>query len=478
MNRKVLPITLLVLVLMVTLIVPAGAQSTTKQLSTNFTLVNLSSASAQGVVHYWRPDGSAWRADDSFTLDPNGGQIQYRQYFDAQLSVGQGSVVVEADQAVGAVVQIQARNQSPASTGAYSGITAGDGQYFVPLAARNRATASGLANSQIVVQNASASAATDIAIDLVNGDGTIAYTKTGSIPANGSFSYDLALETNVASGWIGSAVVRATSSGGQVTVVSNFFTGDALQTFNAFPASAPGTQWFVPQFNSRLPNTLSTVVTVQNLSGSSIAAGAISLNCKPLGAGSPFTKTNPDALGNSASYSFNPVTDMTFPDNYEGACIVNAPANVVAFVQLRFIATGEAGAYEAFKPGTDKKLIVPLVAKRLPNGFSSVVTIQNQNESAAANVTLNYTPSPTECPGCTPVSFPATIPAGGNLMQNHGIVAGNNSVPQLPDGWNGSLVVTSDQPIVGFVQLRFRRDINPALAGGDLYMAHNAFTQP
>ncbi len=482
MKRKLVTVITLALVLMAALIVPSGAQSTTKSLSTNFTLVNLTGTQAQGVVKYWKPDGTSWRADESFTLAANGGQVQYRQYFDNSLSAGQGSVVVETDQAVGAVVQIQARGQNPASYGAYSGLSQGDAQYFVPLAARNRNTLSGFANSQIVVQNASASGNVDFAIDLVDGAGNVTYTKTGTINANGSFLYDLALENpaNVPDAWIGSAVVRATNAGGQVAVVSNFFTGDALQTFNAFPSTAPGTEWYIPQFNSRLPNTLSTVIVVQNLSSGPIAAGAISLACTALGGGNPLTVTNPNVLGKSASYSFNPAADtVNFPANYEGSCILTAPANVVSFVQLRFIGTGEAGAYEAFKPGTDKKLIVPLVAKRLANGFSSVVTIQNQNRNTAANVTLTYTPSPTECQGaCAPFTVNKQIPAGGNLMQNHGIPSGNNSVPELNDGWQGSLVVTSDQPIVGFVQLRFRRDINPGLPGGDLYMAHNAFTQP
>jgi hypothetical protein len=482
MKRKLFTVIVLAMVLLMVLIVPIGAQSTTKQLSTNFTLVNLSSdQEAKGFVHYYKPDGSSWRADDTFTLAKNGGQIQYRQYFDSALTAGQGAVVVEADQALGSVVQIQARNQNPASYGAYAGVTTIDSKYYVPLAARKKSTLSGMANSQIVVQNGSPTDPVNYAIDLVNSTGAVIYSKTGSIAANGSYMYDLALEssTNVPDNWIGSAVVRATSAGGQVAVVSNFFTGDALQTFNAFPSSAPGMTWYVPQFNSRMSNTLSSVVTVQNLSGANIAANAITLACKPIATGSDFSVKNPAILGDSASYSFNPAADTVgmYPDRFEGACTLTAPANVVVFVQLRFISSGEAGAYEAFRPGTDTKLIVPLVAKRLNNGFSSVVTIQNIGTDVA-HVTLNYTPSATECVGCAPASFTREIPVGGNLMQNHGIVSGNNSVPELTAPWQGSLVVTSDQPIVGFVQLRFRRDINPALPGGDLYMAHDAFTQP
>lgn len=156
MKRKLFTVTALVVVLLMTLIVPIGAQSTTKQLSTNFTLVNLAEKqAATGTVSYYKPDGSTWREKEDFALAKNGGQIQYRQYTDNNLSAGQGAVVVEASQALGSVVQIQARNQNPASYGAYAGVTTVDAKYYVPLAARKKSTLSGTANSQIVVQNAS-----------------------------------------------------------------------------------------------------------------------------------------------------------------------------------------------------------------------------------------------------------------------------------------------------------------------------------
>jgi hypothetical protein len=479
-RRKVLSLTLMVVALLMTLVLPAMAQSTTKALSSNFTLVNLSNASADGTIEYYKPDGSEWRPAQPFTLAANGGQAIFRQYEDAQLTTGQGSVVVSSSQTTGSVVQILARGQNPTSSGAYVGLSVSNASFYVPLVARKGTSASGLANSQIVVQNAGGTAV-DIAIDVTGAIGgtPASYTKTFSaIAPNASVVYDLATESaaNIGDNFFGSAVVRATTAGGEVAVVSNFFTGDAMQTFNAFPANAPDTKWFVPLFTSKLPNTLNTPVTVQNLSGGAIAAGAISMTCKPdvsMPAGTPsFTKTNAAAVPNNGSTFFNPVNNADYPDNFYGACIVSAPANVVSFVQARFIATGEAAAYEAIKgSSTDKKLVVPLIAKRLPNGFATAVTIQNLNESAAATVTLTYTPS-----AGAPIVIPnVNIPAGGSLIQNQRTVAG---VPELPAGWVGTLTVTSNQPLGGFVQLSFLREIAPGLPSGDNYMAHNAFTQP
>lgn len=478
----------LALILAAMTIAPGLAQSTTKSLSTNFTLVNLGNGPAQGVVQYIKTDGSSW-GSENFTISTTGGQAIFRQYDSVGrpgnpgLTEGAGSVVISADQPLGAVVQILARNQNPTSSGAYSGFTGGSTSYYVPLAVRKLSTATGLGNSQIIVQNAGNSAV-NVVIKLINPDGSPRYTKSGiSIQPGASYYYDLALEnpTNVPDGWYGSAVVSTTTTGGAIAVVSNFFTGDAMQTFNAFSSASPTTRWFVPLFTSRLANGLSTPVAVQNLSGSTIPIGDVSLTCTPdpsLSGYTPFTKTNTTAIENTAAYYFNPVVDTTIPQGFYGSCVVNASANVVAFVQMRFVTTlptaNEAAAYEAFPVGsTDTKAFIPLVAQRLANGFATAVTIQNlSDETATFNLTYKRSPDCTVGPDT--YSPPAqTVGPYASLIQNH-----RTGVSGLVDGWFGTLTVQSNKPIAAFVQLTFLRSINPNLPGGDNYMAHNAFTQP
>ena len=468
-------------------IVPGFAQSTTKSLSTNFTLVNLGSEALTGVIEYLQTDGSAWGdGSEEFTITDPGGQAIFRQYNPAgdpgnpNLTDGAGSVIVSADQPLGAVVQIEARGQDPTSNGAYSGLSAGDTSFFVPLAARELSTASGLANSQIIIQNTGASAV-DVEIEMIASDGASTYTKDGiNILPGASYYYDLAEEsaTNVPAGWYGSAAVSAMTEGGQIAVVSNFFTGDAMQTFNAFGSSSPGTTWFVPLFTSRLANSLSTPIAIQNLSGAVIPAGGVVVTCNPdpsLTGVDPFIMSNGTEIGDTASYYFNPVTDMTIPEGFYGSCIVEASADVVSFVQMRFVDTGEAAAYEAIKGGsTDTKAIVPLVAKRLGNGFATAATIQNLSTTYTATVDLTYNPSPDYGGSAIPITGIEIAP-GGSLIQNHRTTSG---VPELGDGWYGTLVVESDQPINAFVQLTYLRDINPGLPSGDNFMAHTAFTQP
>ena len=256
----------LVVFLMFGIVIVAYGASTSKTLSTNFTLFNFSSSTANVSVGYYKEDGSPWTAASeytNFTIDPDGGQMIVRQYFDSTLTAGRGSVVVSSDQPLGAVVQILAREQTPTS-GAYSGFIETSDTYYVPLVMRHLNTASGFANSQIIIQNADTNTAT-VTVDF---RGTSTYTKSGiSISAGATYYYDLEEETNLGDAWYGSAVVS--SSGGlELAVVSNLFSGShTMQTFNAFPDTSLGTEWVVPLFTSRLSNGLSTPISVQNVSG-------------------------------------------------------------------------------------------------------------------------------------------------------------------------------------------------------------------
>lgn len=454
----------------------ASAQSTSKSLSSNFTLVNLVAGANNGSINYVLPNGSQWRGSEPFTLTGIGDQLIKRQYDDTQLSAGSGSVVVSTEGPVGAVVQIQAREQVPTS-GAYVGVAEGATTANVPLVSRRGGSLSGETNSQIIIQNASSSTI-DVRVDLINSsDGAVAHSRTFTgLAANASIEYDLDTESALPTGWFGSASVTSLTSGGEVAVVANFFTGDnAMQTFNAF--TKVGRKWFAPLFTSRLDNSLSTPIAVQNVSGGTIPANAITLTCtkNPNSPASEptITRTNTAPVLNTASVFFNPAPeDSGYPALWYGSCVVNSGTyDTAMFVQMRFVNGDRAGAYEGILgTGTNTRVVVPLYAKRLANTFASAITIQNLNESAPASVTLEYKGAANSDASCTQTFSGVTIPAGGSYIQNHRIADGANSVPQIADGCVGTLTVTGNQPIDAFVQLDFTGQ------GGDAFMAHNAFT--
>lgn len=387
------------------------AASTTKSLSTNFTLVNLGATDATVNVSYLLPDGSAWpgvaSTSQSFTLTANGGQNQIRQYTEANMASGSGSAVVSSSQPLGAIVQIQARNQT-ASNGAYKGFNSGSGTFYIPLVARHGVSASGTANSQIIVQNVG-SGPVNFDVSLVPTVGfSSSFTKHVTGVAEGaSYYYDLESDADTAAnlkdanGWFGSAVVTATSANGSLAVVTNlFFAPDGLQTFNAFPIETLTDKWVVPIFTSKLTNGLSTVVTVQNLSGGPLTASTLTLQCKKEGETAfSYQTSNPSDIANNGGYSFNPVNKPAaeYPDNYYGACVVTAPAGkkIATFVQMRYVNVPQVytAAYEGI-PANDPStsIFVPLIAAHLDNGFATVTNIANLADTDNT-VTLVYTPS-------------------------------------------------------------------------------------
>ena len=477
------------LILLAILSLSVSAAATSKILSTNYTLVNLGTSTANVTAIYYKSDGSIWDAADVnevFTIEGNYGQKAIAQYFDNTLSSGGGSVVISSSQPLGAVTQILARNQTPTS-GAYMGVISPSNKFYAPQVFRSLNTANGLVNSQIIIQNTETS---DVNVSVVfvpfPGLGLSGYTKSAIVIKPGaSFVYDLSNESSLSTGWTGSAVVSS-GTGTEIAVVVNTFAGpNSLQTYNAFPESKVSPNWAIPQFVSKLANGLNTNVLVQNLSGTEIPSNDLTLSCVAASGFSPstFSVKNSTIVPANAIYQFNPFgsSDAVFPRNWSGTCDVSSTSlkNSVVLVQMRRPGVSEElAAYEAIPMNsTDTKVIVPLISKNQANGFATNATIKNLDKTNPAEVTLLYTPSSAYVSGggsATVITFDATIPAGGNLLQSQRFAG----TPQLPDRWYGSLLVkpklgSTPRPIGALVQLT-----NIYLQPGDTFMAHMAFTQP
>jgi hypothetical protein len=479
-----LALSLLLITSMIGLAAPV-ADATTKTLSTNYTVMNLSTTNDATVTVMYKTDtGGDWTASSSstsFTVAKNYGQNIVAQYFDASMAAGKGSAVLSSTEPLAAIVQILARNQTP-SSGAYSGFTSGSNKFYAPLVQAKLLTAGGTSNAQIMIQNIGNTALTNVTVDFFHNPilaGITDYQKTGiSIPAYSTYYYDLSNETNLEAQWSGSAVVTA-DTGKSVAVVVNLFAGaNTLTTYNAYPVESIGQNWAIPLFTSRLPNGLNTSVSVQNVSGSTMASGSITLDCKStLSSPATFSKASNADVANNAGFGFNPFVDTSIPGNWTGACTVHAPGDAVVQVTLRSPGVSDnSGAYEAFNSSsTNTMVVVPLMSKRQANGFATVATIQNLDTANAATVDLTYTPSTSYGGSQTPITLlNQNIPAGGNLIQNLRF----NDVPQVPNGWFGTLVVTPSpsstaRPLVAFLQLT-----NYLGSAGDTLMCHDAFSLP
>jgi hypothetical protein len=451
------------------------ADATTKPLATNFTLVNLGEGTATGTAQYLTPDGMEWGDSifKDFTIPP-GGSFQARQYFDTGLTPGRGSVIISSDQLLSAMVQVVTRTGVPTS-GAYTGVSAASATWYIPLAARRANTATGMANSQIIIQNVTASSL-DFKIEYYSlSTGSLDLTRdyTG-LAAGASQLIDLDLETDLPAGWWGSVVVSSNTAGSMGVVSNLFFGTDSLNAFNAFAAETVTSSWYIPLLYIRLPNTLTSSVNVQNLSSDALDAGDIKVTCtkNPAASGNDFEVTNPTQILPKSSYSFNTYMDTErFPTpNWYGSCKVESlsGANIAVLVQDRYTKNAEQSMYGAV-PGnqTSKKVSVPLVAKRLANGFANTVNIQNLSDDTEAILKITYVPSPTEGTGAIFVRTDIVVPPGGSYLRNFRLP--ETELPDMPDGWVGSMVIESTTPIAAFVQNTY------LTAYGDRLMAYLGF---
>jgi hypothetical protein len=343
----------------------------------------------------------------------------------------------------------------------------------MPFAFKQLSSSVGVINSQLIIQNAG-TAATNVTVDLISGvTGAVDYSKViSNLPAGESFYYDQSLESNLPSGWFGSALVTA-DTGGLITAVGNQFTGShGLLTYPGFTAGY--TDWVVPLYLSRLSNGYNSIIAIQNVSGATIPAGGITVTFTPdpsLSA-APFVKTLGSDLANNATWTLNPRGSADWPVNSFGAAkIVSTGGNVVAIVNQLVNeppnSKPSALSYNAIPTNiAGQKVVVPLIMSRLTNGYSTVLTVANLTDTAG---TCSFTYKPDPSLGLTDVVVTGvTLPASGSILHNHRL--DGTTTHQLPPNWFGAAIVQCDRAVGGVVnQLQ-------AGAPGDPDLSYNAFT--
>jgi len=455
-----------------------SADSTTKPLATNYSLVNLSPNDTEATVNYYLQDGSEWKTADVLPIPGNGGQIQIRQYTDPNLTAGAGSAVVSSLEPLAGLVQVvvPASTGAVPTSGAYTAISEGSSVYYIPQVAKNGSSATGIMSAWIIIQNLGADPV-DVEVVLTKyGSATPEYTKTiTGIEPGASYYYDLDNEANITDGFY-SAVVDAGT--GTIGVVANLFFGsDGMMAVNAFPQEALTDAWAIPMLFSRLSNSLVTSLLFQNLSGVEIPVGDIVLNCTPDPASADqttITTSNASAIPVNGIQSWNSLTQTSiFPTNWYGPCTVTSTAGngLVGIIQYRFSANANMSAYEAIPlTSTDTSVFVPLVAKRLTNKFCTVITFVNLSD-ADVTVDLSWTHS-AESPFTDDYTESDVTILGNGSFQRNLCLADQPIGLSMPDRWIGTVSAVGTGPVAAYVQNRY----NPAT--GDQYQAYLGITQP
>lgn len=410
-------------------------------------------------------------------------------YYCGGMTTTDGSGFVDSDQVV-AVNVLNEKTWPYAIKGAYTGVpaTALWPPGNIPLVAKRLNTASGLADSEILIQNTSSGSTTAI-VSLIGAPGYGTYNTSLPIAGYNSVRYRLSADSVIPTGWYGSAVVSADGAGG-LAVASDYFAWDMHTDFAsaAYPPTSKTTDAFIPSFMVRRTTqtgaVVSTPLVVQNLSGNGITLQPhdLVLTCKaaPLSGYSDFNAYNTSPINDNATYSFNPVTDTgSFPvTGWYGSCRLqtNNPAKqFIVMAQIRYPANQKAAAYEAIRAGgTDYQAFFPTIKKRVTAGEAGTVAtsvfVQNLGNSPATA----YFYYASHCPGFNNIpGFTETIPVGQSVNHNHRLQS--TLAQQMPDGWCGSLRVVANQPIDGFAQVT---TLEEPSGDGDTIMAYNAMTHP
>jgi len=397
-----------------------------------FTIQNLEGSTATCTFSLYNSSGTESYASSSFTI---GGNKSYFVYVgNLSVSPGQYSAVISCDREVAAVANMS----DPARSASYSGIRSSEVATLLYAPGVYRAYTGNTSN--IVVQNTTG-ASVNVTVRFYQAGSSTPVATQGprSVPAYAATSFD---QGTLPSTGIYSAQIQAT--GNVAAVVNIWHTDGRFYSYNPFAGGSEDAYVPVLMNNYRGNNT---ALTVQNLASSSTSVTVRYSD------GTNRTRT---IAGNSSALFFTPTEGV--PVSWLGSARIDgAPgSNIVALVNESG-PLNRAASYSSFAAGTTTAN-APIVLRNYAGGYSTSITCQNVGTSGTT-ITATYSQ-----PG---VSESRTVGTGGTALFFQPNTVG------LPDGFNGSAVITAGQPIVCVVNQNQLSNPNTV----DRLLAYNAIQQ-
>jgi len=490
----------IILVLLSLVVVPTAlAQYSEGSWYTSYQIQNLGTSQADVSVTYYAGDGTA-TAGPTWTIDA-GSSVVWTQWDDSTLPAGQYAAVIESTEEIAVIA-----NQQLLPTGAtgftpiapyssYSGASAGATQVTLPVIMHNWFGY----YTEFYVQNVG-SAAANVTITYYPGEmdgatsGAAGQTDSGTIPKFASKGFSQESKTGLAAGsgtwagrFLGSAVV--TSDQPVVVVVNQHLPSSyKLFTYNGFDAGATSVGapvYMKGHFGYYASLTVGNPSTTTD-AHVTIAYTADSEYSKPTSKWGDTTTVNYTVKPGTALVRYDgptataSQTDLGAYTQFFGAVKVTSDIPVVVMVnqEATTAAGAQSGTYNgAAISGATTKISVPLIQADF-YGYYTSLTIQNTT-GTAANITVTYTSDGTySAQKNKSKGYAHTVPANGSVNiyegRKGGLEIGDvNADTFWRDGSNmafiGSAIVTSDQPIIAFVNEELD------VAGKDTMYSYNAF---
>ncbi len=489
----------LVLLLALVVVPAVSAQYSEGSWYTSYQIQNLGTSQADVTVTYYAADGTAIPGP-TFQIDA-GSSVVWTQWDDVSLPAGQYSAVIESTEEIAVIANQQllpngATNFNPIPPfSSYSGAAGGATQVTLPVIMYNwfgyytefyvQNVGSGAANVTIAYYPGQMSGETS---------GAIGVTESATIPqfASKGFSQQAMSSLGAPSGmWAGRFLGSAVITGNQPLVVvvnQHYVASHKLFTYNGFSGGA--TSIGVPVYmrnhygyyasltigNPSTTNRAQVTLTYTADSNYSIPPSQTVVVTHTIDPGTALVRYD----GPTATDDQSDLDDTPSFTRFFGAVKIDSDIPVVVIVnqESTTAAGAQSGTYNGSPLGeATTKISVPLVQADF-YGYYTSLTIQNTT-GTAANITIEYTSDGTySAVKNATKAYTHTIPPNGqvNIYEGRkgGLEIGDiNHDPFWRDGTNwrfiGSAIITSDQPIIAFVNEE--KDVD----GMDTMYTYNAF---
>jgi hypothetical protein len=431
---------LVALLVALLLVIPVAAQWGGTWVS-SFQVMNLGSDTASVRIEYRGEDGTVATTQDLNII--RGSSINVFQPAVPGLPAGfKGSVVVLSNQPIAAIGSLLVTHADGSiGNSQYSGLGEGEIGRRIYLPNVNKRFGGGQWSSRITIQN-TVSAPITATITFYNEDATIRSIDTVSIPAKGSVTRTQVDNPGLPDGWLGAAVVDAT---GNIAVIADVMSADGrLETYNGFSSGA-NTMYLPTLLSGFGANSWNSSFQVFNVG----ATAQVTMTYYTAGNPTP-TKTVHATLPPYQSINrYQPTVDSDLGSGWIGSAVIEStqPVVVVGTQVSGAPGTRLASIYSGVAGGA-REVVLPTIL-RFFGGSRFVTSFQIMNVGTGdASVTVEY-----YAPGNpSPVKTVRYDGASGNQPKIPRFSAVNRYQPaldpELGDGWQGSVRVVSDQPVV------------------------------
>ena len=387
---------------------------------TGFQVQNLGTATANITITYYRDDGSVAHTV-SDTIPPGESKTYYQPSIPELGTTFDGSVVITSDQPIAAIANQTSYSQEPNLAASYNGVEGAGTATTVmaPIIFKNYNNWT----TRLAVQNAG-SATTNVTVTYRRGADTWTEGPV-AIPPGARHTFDQK-DSPIPDNFLGSAVVS--SDGQPLAVVVNEInpTGIAL----SYTGFSTGATKITAPLLFKSYNNWNTGLQVQNV-------GTATANVTVTYYWDGGSCTENATIEPNAAYTFYQPNTTCMPDGVIASAVVESDQPVVAIVNEVNYARGTGMSYNTIDVAAGTTTVsAPLLFKNY-NNWVTGLQVQNVG-TATANVTVTYYGAG------GPWTETATIEPGAsaNFYQPSG---------PMPDGFIGSAVVTSDQPVVAVV---------------------------